>query len=338
MRTPRFSSSTLHRRTFLAAALGSPIALTTSAGTAQEVFAGRYITLIVPFAAGGSTDVLARLVAEGMSRNLGQQVMIENVAGAGGTIGGKRALQAPADGYTLLIGNTGTLAAYSAFHKTRPYDSTTDFAAIASVGDAPQMLVARKDFPVSSLDDFATYAKANQDKLTFGAAGAGSGSFLGGTLVNSRLGLNVRPVNFRSSGDALNGILGGNIDFMSESTTAALPFVQGRQMKAIAVLTQKRIEAAPDLAAAGESSHADMLYTVWNAIVARQGTPEPVLRRLNEAVRAALGDPNFKARTAQLGIAQPVGDHLTPSGARAMIAAESAQWAQLLASFKLTSD
>lgn len=325
--------ASLGRRRFLAGALA--LAASTS-GRAQGTYPNRYVTLIVPFAAGGSTDVLARLVAEGMGRHLGQQVIVENVAGAGGTIGGKRLLQAPADGYTLLIGNTGTLAAYSAFHKIRPYDSVSDFAAIASVGDAPQLLVARKDFPASTLDEFATYAKANQDKLNFGAAGAGSGSFLGGTLVNSRLGINVRAVNFRSSGESLNAILSGNIDFMSESTTAALPFVQAGQMKAIAVLRPTRIQAIPDLQAAGETVHPDMLYTVWNMIVAKNGTDSSLIKRIQESIAHSISSELFKERASKLGIEIPSSESQTPVGAQGIIRSEAEQWSRLLSSVAIT--
>ena len=166
----------------------------------------RPLTLIVPFAAGGPTDVLARVVAESLTKVLGQPVIVENTPGAGGTVGGTRAARATGDGYTMLIGNGGTLAVNATLYKNLTYDVLKDFIPVASIGDAPQIISARKDFPATGLDEFAAYLKQNAAKLNFGAAGVGSGTWLGGQLINVRLGVKVNGVNYRGAGQAVNDV------------------------------------------------------------------------------------------------------------------------------------
>ena len=312
-------------------ALASPAA-------AQAVFPTRVVTLIVPFAAGGSTDVLARIIADGMTKDLGQQVIVENVPGAGGRIAGRRVLSAPADGYTLLIGNTGTLAANSGFYKEKPYDVATDFIALASVADAPQLLIARNGLPVANLDEFAAYARQNEAKMTFGAAGVGSGSFLGGVLLNAALGLKITPVNYRGSGAVMNDIVSQNVDYMVESTTAALPQVQGGTLRGVAVLQKSRIEAAPQVPAAGESKFVDLNYRIWNIVVAHKGTPPEIIERLNASIRKTLADEAVVGRMSQLGLERTDARRQTPEGAMELLVAETARWLPLVAGLGLSLD
>lgn len=298
----------------------------------------RVVRMIVPFAAGGSTDVLARLVAEGMGKHLGQRVIVENVPGAGGVIAGRRVIAGPADGYTLLIGNTGTLAANAGFYKVKPFDVPTDFAAIASVADAPQIVVVRNSLPVSNLDEFARYARENAAKLSFGAAGVGSGSYLGGVLLNEALGLNIQAVNYRGSGQVLNDIIGGHVDYMVDSSTAALPHVLAGAAKGIAVLQKDRIKAAPNVPSAGESKFPNLNYTIWNAIVVPKQTPPAIIAKISDSVRKTMQDPEFLRRIAELGLELPAADLQTPEGAQRMLKEEQARWLPLVAKLGVTLD
>ncbi len=301
-------------------------------------FPQRVLTMIVPFAAGGSTDVLARLVAEGMGKHLGKQVIVENVPGAGGQIAGRRVLAAPADGYTILIGNTGTLAANAGFYKAKPFDVPTDFTALASVADAPQIVIARKDLPVSNLDEFVSFARANQAKMTHGAAGVGSGSFLGGAVLNAGLGLKVQVANYRGSGAILNDIVGGNIDYMVESSTAALPHILAGSARGVAVLQKTRLKAAPDIPAAGESRFPDVNYRIWNALVVHRQTPAAIVERLSDSIRKTLAEPDFVQRISQLGLELPEERQQTPAGAADLLRTEQAHWLPMISGLGLTLD
>jgi len=193
------------------------------------------ITIIVPFAAGGPTDVLTRVIAERMARDLAQPMVVENMPGAGGTVGNARAARAKPDGYTVLAGNVGTLAASNSFYRKLPYDMHKDFVGIASIGDAPQVVSARKDFPPNGLEELHDYVKPQEGKVTFGAAGVGSGSYLGGVLLNKALGLNVQAINYRGAGQALTDVIAGHVDYMVDSSTTSVGYVKSGKVKGVAV-------------------------------------------------------------------------------------------------------
>ena len=286
----------------------------------------RPLTLIVPFAAGGPTDVLARVVAESLTKVLGQPVIVENTPGAGGTVGGTRAARASGDGYTMLIGNGGTLAVNATLYKNLTYDVLKDFIPIASIGDAPQIISARKDFPATGLDEFAAYLKQNASKLNFGAAGVGSGTWLGGQLINVRLGVKVNGVNYRGAGQAVNDVMAGHIDYMVESTTTAVRYVKSGMVKGVVVLRPKRIAALPDVPSAGESGFPDLLYDIWNMILVPKGTPPEVVKKLNQSLLLALQAPELRTRFEAAGIEDPSPEQKTPEGARALLISEVARW------------
>ena len=286
----------------------------------------RPLTLIVPFAAGGPTDVLARVVAESLTKVLGQPVIVENTPGAGGTVGGTRAARASGDGYTMLIGNGGTLAVNATLYKNLTYDVLKDFIPIASIGDAPQIISARKDFPATGLDEFAAYLKQNASKLNFGAAGVGSGTWLGGQLINVRLGVKVNGVNYRGAGQAVNDVMAGHIDYMVESTTTAVRYVKSGMVKGVVVLRPKRIAALPDVPSAGESGFPDLLYDIWNMILVPKGTPPEVVKKLNQSLLLALQAPELRTRFEAAGIEDPSPEQKTPEGARALLTSEVARW------------
>ena len=305
--------------------LAALILLGTSAMT-YAAYPDRPLTLIVPFAAGGPTDVLARVVAESLTKVLGQPVIVENTPGAGGTVGGTRAARASGDGYTMLIGNGGTLAVNATLYKNLTYDVLKDFIPVASIGDAPQIISARKDFPATGLDEFAAYLKQNASKLNFGAAGVGSGTWLGGQLINVRLGVKVNGVNYRGAGQAVNDVMAGHIDYMVESTTTAVRYVKSGMVKGVVVLRPKRIAALPDVPSAGESGFPDLLYDIWNMILVPKGTPPEVVKKLNQSLLLALQAPELRTRFEAAGIEDPSPEQKTPEGARALLTSEVARW------------
>lgn len=302
------------------------LALASLSTVSVAAYPDRALTLIVPFAAGGPTDVLARVVAESLSKVLVQAVIVENTPGAGGTVGGTRASRAPGDGYTMLIGNGGTLAVNATLYKNLSYDVLKDFIPIASIGDAPQIVSARKDFPANDLDEFAAYLKQNAPRLNFGAAGVGSGTWLGGQLINVKLAVKVNGVNYRGAGQAVNDVMAGHIDYMVESTTTAVRYVKAGMVKGVVVLRPKRIAALPDVPAAGESGFPDLLYDIWNMILVPKGTPPEVVKKLNQSLVLALQAPELRTRFEAAGIEDPAPQQKTPEGARALLESEVARW------------
>ena len=297
---------------------------------AAAAYPDRALTLIVPFAAGGPTDVMARVVSESLSKVMGQPVIVENTPGAGGTVGGTRASRAAGDGYTMLIGNGGTLAVNATLYKNLSYDVLKDFIPVASIGDAPQIISARKDFPATGLDEFAAYLKQNTARLNFGAAGVGSGTWLGGQLINVRLGVKVNGVNYRGAGQAVNDVMAGHIDYMVESTTTAVKYVKSGLVKGVVVLRPTRIAALPDVPSAGESGFPDLLYDIWNMILVPKGTPPEVVKKLNESLVKALQTPELRTRFEAAGIEDPLPIQKTPEGARALLVSEVARWRPLI--------
>ncbi|WP_059413889.1 tripartite tricarboxylate transporter substrate-binding protein [Cupriavidus basilensis] len=325
------------RRMVLKAGGAAALALL-SGGAFAQTYPARPLTLIVPFAAGGPTDILGRVIAEGMARDLGQPVVVENLPGAGGTLGTARAVRAAPDGYTLVIGNVGTLAANATLYKSLSYNVLKDLIPLASVGDAPQVITARKDFPATGLDQFAAYARQNAGKMNAGAAGVGSGSFLGSVLVNARLGVNVNIANYRGAGLALNDVAAGHIDYLVDSTTTSTSFIKSGMVKGVVVLRPRRISALPDVPAAGESGIKDLNYDIWNMVLAPKGTPAPVVARLNKALRSAVRDPQTQARLAPAGVEVPAERQQTPEGAAELLAGSVATWRTLLSGLNVTLD
>lgn len=330
-------SSNSRRRTLLIAGVAAALGTFASAASAQT-YPNRPLMLIVPFAAGGPTDILARVIAEGMARDLGQPVVVENAPGAGGTLGTARAVRATADGYTLLIGNVGTLAANATLYKSLPYNVLKDLIPLASVGDAPQVVSARKDFPANGLDQFAAYARQHAASMNAGAAGVGSGSFLGSVLVNAKLGVKVNIANYRGAGLALNDVAAGHIDYLVDSTTTSTSFIKSGMVKGVVVLRPKRIKALPDVPAAGESGFPDLNYDIWNMVLAPKGTPAPVVARLNQALRSAVHDPQTQSRLAPAGVEMPAERQQTPEGAAELLSTSVATWRTLLSGLNVTLD
>lgn len=309
--------------------LGS-LVLASSLGARAETYPEQPIKLVVPFSAGGATDVLARLLAKGLAQELKKPVIVENVPGAGGTVGQTRVARAAADGYTLLLGNVGTLAANGSVYKNVPYDVLRDFAPVASVGDAPQILSVRADFPASSLEEFAAYAKVHGAKMNFGDAGIGSGAFLGGTLLNAALGIQVPPVHYRGAAQATSDVMAGQIDYTVESSSTAVGSIASGKIKGLVVLGAQRVSVLPNVPAASETSYKHLDYTIWNMVLVRKGVPAPIIQTLNEAVQKTLAQPELLDRYRQLGLTLPGGAQRSPAGAQKLLVEEVARWQKLL--------
>jgi tripartite-type tricarboxylate transporter receptor subunit TctC len=295
------------------------VGLNISAATAQG-FPEKQLTLIVPFPAGGPSDALGRAVAQAMAAHLKQSVIVENIGGASGTIGLTKLLKAPADGYSLGFGTIGTHVANVALFKRLPYDPVADFEPVGLAGMASTLLVAKLDLPASNLQDFVTYARANREKLTYGSAGVGSISHYACVLLLSNLKLNVTHVPYRGVAPAMNDLMGGHVDFMCDQTTTALPQVLGGTIKAIATLSDRPLPQAPQVPTAAAAGYPGVNLRSWNAILVRKGTPAPVRQRLNDALRAALADPDVMRQMTAVGVELPRGADLEPGAVSALIA------------------
>jgi len=295
------------------------VGLNISAATAQG-FPEKQLTLIVPFPAGGPSDALGRAVAQAMAAHLKQSIVVENIGGASGTIGLTKLLKAPADGYSLGFGTIGTHVANVALFKHLPYDPVADFEPVGLAGMASTLLVAKLGLPASNLQDFVTYARANREKLTYGSAGVGSISHYACVLLLSNLKLNITHVPYRGVAPAMNDLMGGHVDFMCDQTTTALPQVLGGTIKAIAALSNQPLPQAPQVSTAAAAGYPGVNLRSWNAIFVRKGTPAPVRQKLNDALRAALADPDVMRQMTAVGVELPRGADLEPGAVSALIA------------------
>jgi tripartite-type tricarboxylate transporter receptor subunit TctC len=298
--------------------------LAVSAVHAQE-YPTKPITMIVPFSAGGPTDTVARLIGQAMSTELKQQVLIENVAGAGGTQGANRVAKAEPDGYTVLLHHIGMSTAPALYRKL-PYKAVDDFATLGLVNDVPMTIVARADFPAKNLKEMIDYVKKNKDKVTYANAGLGAASHLCGMLFMSAIDTQVTTVPYKGTGPAMNDLLGGKVDFMCDQTTNTTSQIKAGKIKVYAVTTKTRVPALPDVPTAQEAGLPGFAVGVWHGLYAPKGTPKPVIDRLNKALKVALKDANVKQRFADLGT-EPAADNLaTPDAHLAHLKAQIAQW------------
>ncbi len=273
-------------------------ALVAPAG-AQD-FPTKPITLVVPFAAGGPTDTVARLIAQSMGNTMKQTVVVENYGGAGGTIGADRVAKAKNDGYTLLLHHIGQSTAPTLYRKL-PYDVLNDFAPVGLVTDVPMTIVARKDFPPKDMKELAAYLKANKDKVTYANAGVGSASHLCGMLLMATLQTELTTVPYKGTAPAMNDLLGGQVDLMCDQTTNTTGQIKGGKIKVYAVTTPTRVPSLPDVPTLQQSGIKGADVAVWHGVYAPKGTPKPVIDKLSAALQIALADPTVKARFAELG-------------------------------------
>jgi tripartite-type tricarboxylate transporter receptor subunit TctC len=289
----------------------------------------KVITMIVTFAAGGPTDTVARLIAQPMGGVLKQQIIIENVTGAGGTIAVSRAAKAPPDGYTLLIHHIGMSTAPALYRKLS-FDPLNDLEPIGLVNEVPMTLIAKKDFPPKDLKDFIAYVKANKDKVTLANAGLGAASHLCGMLFMSAIQTNFTTVPYEGTGPAMNDLLGGQVDFMCDQTTNTTSQIKAERVKAYGVTSKKRVASLPNLPTMEEGGIKDFEVTVWHGLYAPKGTPKPVIDALTKALQVALKDATVKQRFADLG-SEPVAENrATPAALRAHLKAEIEKWGPII--------
>ena len=318
----------------LAAALG----LAAFPAQAQGTFPQRPITMVVPFAAGGPTDVIARIVGDHMSRTLGQQIVVENVAGAGGTTGITRAAQSPPDGYTIMMGHMGTHGAAPALYPGLKYDPAKDFAPIGLAAGTPIVIVARKDFPANDLKSFIEYAQKNGDKINMAHAGAASVSHITGILLASTINAKPTLVAYRGTGPALNDLMANTVDFMSDQIVNVAPQIQGNNIKAFAIATPERSPVLPNVPTTKEAGLDGYEVSAWNAVFAPKGTPPEVVAKLTDALDKALSDEGTRKRLLDLGGVLPTAAERTPDGLQKLVESEVARWTPVLKAAGATAE
>jgi tripartite-type tricarboxylate transporter receptor subunit TctC len=309
----------------LAALVAFGLALTGTARAADN-FPTRTLTMVIPFAAGGPTDVLGRIVAQRMGEILGQNIIVENVGGAGGMTGSKRVAEARPDGYTMVLGTVGTHAQSQTLYKHPLYNSTTDFTPVALIADVPIALLVRKDLPPKNLKEFVDYAKANQAKMQFGSAGAGSATHLGCVVLNSAMGTNITHIPYKGTGPAMQDLVAGRIDFLCEIISTAKPQIDGGTVRALAIMTTERSPVLPNLPTAREQGLDVQAYT-WNAIFLPKGAPADVVKKLNDAAVAAMDTPAVKQRLQSIGASVVAPDRRSPDYLASFVKSEIETWA-----------
>ena len=295
------------------------------AAAAQD-WPSRPVTMVIAFAPGGPLDTLGRNLQPYLSDALSQQVIIENVAGGGGTVGSLRVANAAADSHMFTLGSIGTHAIGQSMHKTPPYNAVTDFAPVMLVADAPQVLLARKDLPAENLKEFAAYAKANQDKMQHGSGGAGTSSHIGCVLMNQVLGVKITHIPYRGGGPAMQDLLGGRIDFICNYVSTALASHRAKTAKVIATLNKNRVPTLPDVPTAEEQGFQGLEISAWNAIyMPKSSTPQQVAK-LSAALNQALDNPALKKRLEDIGLEVPVPERRTPQYLAKFTGEEIKRW------------
>ncbi len=294
---------------------------------AAQAFPSKPITIIVPFAAGGTTDILARIIAQGMGAELGQSVVVDNRAGAGGNIGGQVAARAPADGYTLFMGTVGTHAINAALYKKMPFDPIKDFAPLTRVANVPNLLVANPAQPFKTVQELIAYAKANPGKINFGSSGSGSSIHLSGELFKSMAKVDMQHVPYKGSAPAVTDLLGNQIAIMFDNMPSAIQHVRSGKLRAIAVTTAKRSPELPDVPTIAESGVPGYEATSWFGMFAPAATPAPVVAQLNATIVKVLAQPDIRKKLAEQG-AEAAGE--TPAQFADFIQKESVKWGRVV--------
>jgi tripartite-type tricarboxylate transporter receptor subunit TctC len=309
----------------LAPALAGMLTFAGPAG-AQE-WPTRPLTMVVPFAAGGPVDTSARIMAARLQELLGQPVIIENIAGAGSMTGANRVAKAAPDGSLFLYGNSSTHTFSQLLYKKPLYDAVADFAPVAAFVENSKVLIARKDFPADTLGEFTAYVRANQAKLQYGSAGAGSAAHVTCLLLNSALGVDVTHIPYRGLAPALQDLIGGRIDYICEIISTALPQIKAGTVKPLAILSPARSRVLPDLPTADEQGLRGFDVDAWNAFFLPKGTPELIVRRLAQAVSDAVDTPSVRARLEDLGLTIAAPERRNPDYVAKLVPSELAKWA-----------
>jgi tripartite-type tricarboxylate transporter receptor subunit TctC len=317
---------TLRRRGFLHLAAGAAALPVLPRQARAQAYPSRPMTMIVPFAAGGGQDVIGRIVAQRMSEVLGQQIVVENVGGAGGVTGSKRVAEAPPNGYTMGIGSVGTHAHNQTLYKKPHYDVAADFVPVALIAETPVVLATRKDLPPNTFAEFVAYAKANQAKMQFGSPGAGSSSHIACVVLNHSIGVEPTHVPYRGGALAMQDLTGGRIDYQCDQIIGAKPQIDGGAIKGIAILTRERSPVLPNLPTALEQGF-DVQTYAWTALFLPKRAPDTIVQTLNNAVVQALHTPAVRARILELGSTAVSDDRMTPQYLAGFIKSEIEKWA-----------
>lgn len=300
-------------------------------------FPNRVITIIVPFAAGGPGDVIARLIGQAMSINLGQSVIVENALGAGGTIGTHRVARAAPDGYTLLLMHTGQATSVSLYKKL-PYDPVEDFEKIGLVTDVPMILVGKPDLAPKDLKELVGYIRERGDKVLYAHSGIGSAAHLCGLVFMSATGTSMTTVPYKGGGPALSDVLGGRIDVYCDPATGPTPHIQAGRIKGYAVTTKTRLKTLPNLPTTAEAGFPKIEVSTWYGLYAPRGTPKPIIDRLVTALQFALKDQNVISRFAELSMEPVSEDRATPATLDSHLRAEVAKWAPIIKAAGVSAD
>jgi tripartite-type tricarboxylate transporter receptor subunit TctC len=301
-----------------------------------QSYPARSITVVVPFPAGGPSDVVARIVTEHMARTLGQQMVIENVGGAGGTLGSARVATAQPDGYTLLAGSMGSHVAAPVLTPNVKYDSERDFEPIGLTAHAPAVIVARKDFPAKNVSEFVAYLKQNGDKVKQAHGGIGASSHMACLLFNQALGIRPTSVAYRGTAPAMNDLVGGHVDFLCEQSVSVAEQIAAGTVKAYVVSANQRLAVLPDIPSAKEGG-INYQMSIWAGIFAPKGTPKEIITKLAGALDKALDDPSVRKRLAELGGSIPAKQERTPASFARLVKAEIARWSPILKAASVTT-
>jgi len=292
-------------------------------------FPSKVITIVVPFSAGGPTDTSARLLAKSMGVALNTQMIVENVAGAGGTMAAAKVATSPPDGYTIFFHHIGFSTAPSLYRKL-PYDTIRDFEPIGLIGDVAMTLVARKDFPAKDLKELVTYVKANKDKVNLANAGLGAASHLCGMLFMSAIQTDFTTIPYKGTGPAMNDLLGGQVDFMCDQTSNTISQIKAGKIKVYGVTTKSRVAALPNVPTLHEAGLPGFEISVWQGLYAPKGTPKAVVDTLSKALQTALADPALKKRFEELGTDAASKENATPAALRKHLKSEIDKWAPII--------
>ncbi len=298
-------------------------------GAAAQTYPSRNITMVIPFAAGGPTDTIGRLIAEAMSKNLGQTVIIENVVGAGGTRGSAQVAKANPDGYTILLHHVGMSTAPTLYRKL-PFNAVTDFETIGLVTDAPMSLIARPDFPAKDFSGVLAFIRENKDKVSYANAGIGSASHLCGMLLMSAIGVQMTTIPYNGTGPAMTDLIGGQTDIMCDQVTNTMSHIKGGKVKAYGVTIKSRVKSLPELPTLDEAGLKGFEVAVWHGLYAPKGTPANAIAKLTAALQAALKDEKVIERFAMLGTEPVSQTEATPAAHKKKLEAEIAKWRPLI--------
>jgi tripartite-type tricarboxylate transporter receptor subunit TctC len=310
----------------ITAALAALIALSGTAKAQDNNWPSRPVSLIVAYAAGGPVDTLARIFGQRLSEVLGQQVVVENIGGAGGMVGAARVAKAAPDGYTVLFGGLANLAQNQTLYKQPLYNAATDFTPVGLITDSPRVLIARKDFPANTFAEFKTYAKANESKLQYGSAGGGSGGHVCTLLLDGAMGTKITHVPYRGAGPAMQDLIGGRLDYMAEQISTAFPQIESGAVKAIVMLGPDRVSVLPNLPSAKEAGLGDFDCGAWAALVLPLHAPEAIVRKLNKAASETIDTPWVRERLASVGVSIIPPERRSPEYLAKFIPAEIKKW------------